>query len=174
MTLPTPDNADPFTKVERALWAVLEADTEFCALVARANRVNFANPACPTDPVRESLSTADMPEVMILPTTAAPNTHRTSAGPSLRQDYNLIITSGDARTHAKLNPVKWAVWKAFERLMDDMTTRCPFVRKVDTGNFNDGFNNPAPGTVNDRGPRGWGSVLEIQVLMFFEKAVLGT
>jgi len=154
---------DPFTQVERAIWQVLEAHTGFAALVKANNRVNFANPSGSTDPVRDSLQTSDMPEVMILPTNASPSNRR-SSGPGLTQSFNLVITSGDARTHAKLNPVKWAAWSALERLNDQLKDRCPFVAQVNTGSFADGF---STGEQPERGPRGWNSVLQIDVVMVF-------
>lgn len=159
-------NPDPFTQIERALWHVLESHSPFTDLVKPGNRIKFAHTDTGRDPIKDELQTADMPEVMILPTTTA-GKNRSSKGPGITQSFNLVITTGDTRTWVKLYPVKWEVYRAFEKLNDQIKHLCPFVTQVNVGGFSDGFN---VGEQRERGPRGWNSVLDIGVDSIFSHA----
>lgn len=158
---------DPFTQGERLLWAVLEGSEAFTSLVREGNRIKFGTSDALEEPRLDSTHVTDYPRVAIYPGSGQSNKVRTSAGPSLSQVYIIEISSGSMRTHAKMNPVKWAVWRAIEALLDQTKARMAFTYQVNTGSFQDSVN---LGNQDERGPRGWVSVLDVTVEMKFPKS----
>lgn len=60
---------DPFTAILEATWAMLEANDGFTSIVKVKNRIKFDM----DDPIKQNVSTADKPEVRLVPTSVGPD-----------------------------------------------------------------------------------------------------
>lgn len=90
---------DPFTVVMAQTWAMLEANAGFTDLVLVGNRIKFDE----DDPVKERVSSADKPEVRLIPLTLGPgdNIAQMNVAASntslIKFDMELQISTGQVR-----------------------------------------------------------------------------
>jgi hypothetical protein len=103
-------NRDPLSLVYAALWDVLESSADFCRLVQPGNRIKFLGTS--RDPWKDMLSTADLPEVRIVPAGGAANLHLASNTDRLVQRLRVQVSSGDRRVDAAFFPVVWEIYRA--------------------------------------------------------------
>lgn len=108
--LPATEPENPYTKLIRALWDMLEADPHFCALVRPGNRIKLLGPD--RDPIKETVSEADRPEVRIVIVSSTPHPLRTSNSSSTAERLEIQCATADQRYTAGYHDLKWAVYRA--------------------------------------------------------------
>lgn len=162
-------DGNPFILVYNALWALAEASYPLSQQVRVGNRIKF-NQAGQSDPTKRQVSNADLPELILVSTSAAANLRDTSSSSSCVRQYDWIIATGDTSQVNKLLPLEWALYCA----MVDWPTvlaalRWPsdapggFVKRVNFNAMNGGLADPE----RNRGIVGWSSIWSIEVEMVF-------
>lgn len=110
----TPDPNIIYKRVERGLWAALEADANFAATVQPNNRIKHCTDAQP-DMDKPFNLPADMPAVRIAPNgwkryVRGSNTY------ALELSYVLEVWTGDKRTTRWYGDAQWYAWIVFLRM----------------------------------------------------------
>lgn len=146
---------NPIRLLYAALWEILEGQADFAAAVAEGNRIKYTEAARAPD--KDTLSTADHPQVRILAKGFRPHLHRTSSGSSLAVLWSIEVSSGDQRFRT-LFDVEWSIYRAMENWQTHVTAvlwnekelvkSCrPVAVKTELGD-----------PEVDRGNRGWSAV----------------
>jgi hypothetical protein len=102
-------NDNPLRQIHNALWAMLEASSDFCSFVAPENRIKFNGDALPAD--TPQISTGSTPEVRVLHVGLEPHLQRTSDRSSVVARWEIQIHSGDDRLLTDLD-IEWAILRA--------------------------------------------------------------
>lgn len=107
-----PDSTlDPLTQVHDALWAMLEADLAWCALVPPGNRIKFRGLGA--SPRKDAqLSPADRPEVQIRAAAVTPYLNADSSNTRIGVRFEIQIATGEQGFDASLFPVLWETIRA--------------------------------------------------------------
>jgi hypothetical protein len=116
---------NPIRLVYKALWDLVEAQTQFTDAVPAGNRIKYTG----SDPHPEKtarLPPADFPEVRLVARSMRPHLDRTSNGASLTVAWAFQVNSG-SQLFAGLMDVDWAIFLAMSTwasyLMSDEDTR---------------------------------------------------
>lgn len=150
--------ADPFTQVYEALWALLEAHSDFAALVKPGNRIKFSEKPREKPQLRE----ADVPEVRIVPGELRPHLFRTSSSSTINRIYRVEISTNDLRITAAAFPVEWAILQAVAGAEDSLTS-LSFVRQARP------ISGETPGPDPSMRSDGWHTVVSLDVMMSFPR-----
>jgi len=157
---------DPFSLVYNALWTLLEAHAEFAALVKVGNRIKF-NAAGGDDPIKDKLSSADLPEVRLLCTGTSPHVQHTSGSSSCIKFFEIQVATRSQQYTAELFPVEWEIYRAMSKwatVLSALTWNSKTFVKL--ARPTDGQQGVSTDDV-DRGGHGWVSVWGIEVQMWF-------
>lgn len=159
---------DPFTLVFDSLWSLLENWTPFTNLVPVGNRIKYTSGT--RDPEKELMSTADTPEVRIIPTSSLTHLHRTTNSTSVLQRLEIQTSSGDQRLEEKHFPVKWEVIRALTNWRSEVEALVwnskKFVKNVKGHEALEGV---SEFDIN-RGIKGWSAIWSCEIEMFFTTA----
>lgn len=165
---------NPLEMVYDTLWSMAFASAELSALVKPGNRVRYDRGALnKRDPLREQVSNADLPEIVLVSTSTAANLMETSHTTRLTRSYDWIISSGEMPNN-KLSEVEWALmcamvdWPAHLCALRWPDDSWQFVKRHSVTSVNSGFADPQ----RNRGVRGWSSVWSIEVEMHFKTSDL--
>lgn len=102
----------PLVLIHDALWTMLEAHAGFTELVPVGNRIKLTN--IRGQAIKPRTSTADMPEVRIIPTGGLPHLQRTSNSSTILKRWEVQAVSGE--THIiKMMDLEWEVFRALSR-----------------------------------------------------------
>lgn len=101
---------DPYTKVARALWALLRSEPTFASLVAVGNRVDFTGDM--RRPMKPQVADADLPEVRIVISQSVPSVPNTSDTANDVVRFDIQVASGDMRLQEQHFPIRFAILKA--------------------------------------------------------------
>lgn len=101
---------DPFTIVYEGIWDMLEANADFCTLVKPGNRIKYNGPARPA--IKDEISTADTPEVRVVPLSTEYHLQRTSNGTSITKTYGIEVSSGSTIAANGVWAVEWQILRA--------------------------------------------------------------
>ena len=88
---------DPFTLVYDALWELLDSSARLRELVKAGNRINL-NRYDDRHPIKEEVSSADLPELIIIPVSGG-ETKQTSGARILVQRYRIILSTCEQRVN---------------------------------------------------------------------------
>jgi|TARA_R100000093_G_scaffold60439_1_gene31968 hypothetical protein len=151
---------DPFTAVLKALWDILEANSEFSSLVSLGNRRKLWTGDTKID--KDSYSPADLPEVTIVPAGGTSNPVATSTGGNVIQIYRIQMLDGNLQASSSYFPLKWAIFKALASI--DGLLSLSYVRGISVGD-----------SVEERSFEdhpGWKLGIEIEVQMWWARTYL--
>lgn len=96
---------NPFDDVYNALWKCVGTSREMMELIRVGNRIRFDKEF---NPVKEDLSSADLPELVLsCEGTASVNLHRTSCHSSIVRRYAWLLSTGDLRLNHLFNRIEW-------------------------------------------------------------------
>lgn len=159
---------DPYSLVMAELWAVLEADDKFSLYVKPGNRIRYVNGS--PDPEKETVSTADTPEVRIIPVSSEPGRIASSSSYSDRMTFEIQWASGDQRADYQHLKLRWLIFRAFMR-ENRMLARVKaltyngnkFVQNVFLESITDGVSQQDL----NRGIKGWSGIMAVSVEMIF-------
>ncbi len=104
---------DIFSAWEEGIWAIIESDPRLVSLVRLRNRIKMVDSAQPFKP---DPSSADVPELMLVPTTGQRDEASTgSSSYGFIQRYTLVISTDQARTNQdrSVYAVMSAIFSAF-------------------------------------------------------------
>lgn len=152
-------NDDIFTRIERGLHALLRSSFGLSEAVKPGNWVDFTQPII--EPVRDSASTQDLPELRLYPAGLARQAH-TSDNTIWNQSYTVEVVSGDKRTSEWHNRVKIGILLAIQSAKNTelglpglvVDTVCPGIAE---GPYND----------DDSGTRHAGWIMRATVVVRF-------
>jgi len=161
---------NPFILLYDALWELLESYAGFTDLVRLGNRIKFSGDN--RAPVKQEMQSADLPEVRLVCTGGTPHVQRTSGSSSCTKTFSVQIATGDQRYNESLFPVEWAIYKAMARWQsilgaliwegESFVKQCqPVSSRIGLAEFDVA-----------RGIKGWTSVWEIEIDMWFSTAIL--
>ncbi len=144
---------------------MLEDYSAFTAGVAAGNRVKFTS--ADRAPAKDEVSSADLPEVRLVPTVGTPHTERTSNSSSVVKRWEVQVSTGDQRLDVAAFPLEWEVLRA----MHDWRTRLvtlewagkKYVKRCQCVESSVGVSN----SDLDRGIRGWSTIMVLEVEMWF-------
>lgn len=161
--------SDPITKVFDGLWAMLEGDSRFTALVPSNNRIKYNT----REGDKLEVSTADFPDTRIRYLGGTPHTERTSNSSTLFLVWSVEVATGDQR-YATIFPIEWAVYCALLGWGTHLRTLtyggvAGFVKNAYyTGTTTAAIDN----NQLNRGTKGWSSVWQGEVQMWFATALI--
>jgi len=159
---------DPFSLVEAAIWAALESSGGVRALVKVANRRRLidTNP----EPVRDSVTTEDLPELMVWPAGGAfnqPGSGVSSSSFSCVAQWMIGVTTDEVRTNRdrSIHAVTWACFCALMKMRNNGPYDLSFVTNVDVDSLTVQPGEAVPG--RDRQVNGWKGLLSVRVRMVY-------
>jgi hypothetical protein len=142
---------DPWTQVINQLWALLEANVDFCTVVKPANRIKFTLTS-QQNPIKENIQNSDTPEVLIEPTTSKEKVAHTNLGSESDQTFSIQLTTLDMRLRKSdktgAEDLRWLLWQIINSAGD--TLGLDFVYKARITTSMSHFIDPIT-----RGTRGW-------------------
>lgn len=162
---------DPISLVHAKLWDLALLHPYIAARVLSGNRIKLDHPK--RFPLEHAIGEADLPELMLLPTTGVQFDVQDSQKARLVRDFEWGLSTGDLRVAEQLFPLEWALFRAMAGARVAMLTtptwnEKAFVQDVTTG--------PARSTMGDqehnRSIPGWYGVYLVRVSMQFDRADL--
>ena len=163
--LPEEPFTNPFLMVYNSVFNLPLKDSRFVRLVDEGNRIRFDQ--SDRDPIKRNTSTADYPEVMLIPRGFQDiNLHSNSSSSRLRYGYQWIISTGDFR-YSIISAVEWALFAAMSKYRCEVTT-LQWGEKVFALQLNiDGSQMGEQESLQRRGLNGWAVLWNIFVEMNF-------
>lgn len=159
--------SDPITQVIDALWAALESNSAFTALVKVGNRIKITgdDPA----PIRTLTSVADKPEVMITLRGAGTfNPRKTSDCATLAETFEISVSTSEMRIQKSLGPIKFAILCALVKLDSTIQGSLPWVTALAV-DAEITSTNSMRGNKQDHGADGWSTIVLVRVDMTFSR-----
>ena len=158
---------DPFTMVYTALYDMLMEREDFKELIRIGNQIRFDSDT-DRDPIKENVSSNDLPEVALLVMNATEvNIHSTSSTSMITRQYGWYVATGDLRLGEYLSPIEWAIYSGMLGWQTKITALqwCgkSFVKRVNFVDVTVGFTDIEA----NRGIRGWSSIWNCEVEMHF-------
>jgi len=125
---------DPLSQVYDAMWALLEASEDFCALVPKPYRIKYVDdatvdPAIPAYrfPEQSTRKPDEYPQVKIEPGGAPADMYCTSDATRVNERFNIWAITGDRRLYylqgdiyQGILPLQWAILRAMMGWEDSM------------------------------------------------------
>lgn len=142
-------------------------------LDATARAKHFPDITSTTDgrPVKTNIQDADSPEILIVPTGGSVVIGRTNTDHRVTQAYSVRITSIKMVTHAELNPVLFALFRAFCRIKR-LNQRLGLPEFVETVRHADYATSISDLDDGQRGTLGWITALNIEIDFHFSDETL--
>jgi hypothetical protein len=112
-----PNEINPLTKIYLAIWELLNASPEFAEAVRVGNQVSYMREDN-RDPLKQSVATADLPEVALVQNGIDCNLFNTSSGTKFVVEYALIINTGDFRLGETTSLLNWVAVCQFAKWKD--------------------------------------------------------
>ena len=111
---------DPLTQLHEALWDLLEADTDFAALVPAKNRIKYVGTDALKYPEAGSRQADGYPQVTIQPASGSVHyLYASCAADKLHERFQVMVWTGakpasylQGSRYQGLFPVKWCIYKA--------------------------------------------------------------
>ena len=98
---------NPFTLVYTELWTILEQRSEIDLLVKEGNRIRYDKTR---DPHKRTISTADVPELLLAAESTISNLKSSSSSTSIDVSYGIVAATGDYRYTIFLAQVQWMLF----------------------------------------------------------------
>lgn len=157
---------DPLSKLHNAIWDLFEGSPEFVAMFKPGNRIKFNSPT-DTNPVKQTVATADTPEFAVVPQGITPNLFDTSSSTKVVARYQLIVNTGDWRVNEISNIANWIILCNLAKWRDTLTALTwkgkPYVKVVRVLDLQQGETDAQ----RNRGIRGWATVWQCEIEMHF-------
>jgi len=163
---------DPYTLVHDALWAALEAHSDFTNLVPVGNRIKFSGDD--RSPIKDRITSADTPDVRIaMRSLTCRDTGASGPSEMDRVQFNVELATGDQRLDARAFPIVWAIRQA-------IFNADAALKAIEFNSKTAWVLNPHTGTVDfglaqdkeTRGIIGWAAVVSVEFHLWFSKTDL--
>lgn len=165
----TPGN--PFTLIFDGLWALLESNPQFVLDVPSGNRIKYNIPQN-RDPFKQQVAVADLPEVVLVCTSAQGFLHNSSSTCRCVRGYSILISTGDFRVNELLHQVEWDVFTAMFNWRTALSSlkwnNKSFIKRLDLTQITQGLSDKE----RNRGIQGWSAVWGCEVEMVFNNTDL--
>jgi hypothetical protein len=163
-------DVDPFTQVHRAIAKAILADARVAEQVKANNVVTWDNTR---GPIKERLTTADLPELQLRAGTLAVNLGSKSCGTELTRAYSLVLNTGEQQLSVNLYPLEWALIGVayrlkFEYLLSGLLyKKRSFVTDCNIVSAEAGLSSAD----DNRGITGWTALWTLEVQMNFSELI---
>jgi hypothetical protein len=159
---------DPFTLVHDALWAALEANSDFTDAVPEQNRIKFSGND--RSPVKDRITSADTPDVRIVMQSLAARETGVSNGEFDRVRFLIELATGDQRLDARAFPIVWAIRQAIYSADEAMAAvefnaKTGWILSPHTGIIDFSISDD----VTNRGIIGWAAIIGVEFQLIFSK-----
>ena len=160
---------NPIQQVYDAIWHLIESNEELTELVKLNNRIRFED----RDPMKDEISTSDLPEIRLVPVGGSSSQGISSSQDRLIKRFRIDISSG-TQDVSELFELEWRLFCAlspWQEVLYGLTLNgCKFVIACRGLSIREGI------TQSDlnRGIRGWSSMWECEIEMFFNKSSLSS
>lgn len=159
-------SSDPFSMLYTAMFNAVADSERVKKLVNSGNIVRLDGRS--RSPLKEVTADADLPELVLVPTTAEVNLHSTSSSSRVVRQYQWLLSTGDLRLTYRLEPVAFALLCAMSDWRTTIGTltwnNASFVKRVDMLSATIGMSD----SEKNRGIRGWSCVWDGEVEMHFK------
>ncbi len=162
---------NPFDMVYDALWDLAEGSHLLSSLVKPKNRIKL-NGRTDYSPIKDEVSRADLPELMLISTGSRGNMQNTSSSSMFIRTYEWMIATGNQNVMGGLLDVEWALFCAMcnwpnviNALQWNGEAFCKrtALTTIDTG---------LADAERNRGIEGWSSLWGVEVEMHFKTSEL--
>lgn len=99
---------DPFTMIYTTLWDLINANDRLMELIRLRNRIDYSGDY--RNPEKDTLSSADLPELRLVPSGGAAHLRRTTHSTSITRRFAFQLHSGSRRLHKMLFPIEWELF----------------------------------------------------------------
>lgn len=123
-------------------------------------------------PLKEKISVADLPELVLTVRSMTANLNNTTSTSSCTRQYAWMLSAGDYRYSQIMSPIEWALFAAMSNWRDVVTALLwrdkSFVKRVQLLGGSSGLSDPA----QNRNIIGWSAVWAVEVEMHFAQTDL--
>lgn len=177
-------SGDPFTLMHRGVWYALMGHPPLAALVRANNRLNVIADGVSDPFAKAEVSTADLPEIEVLPGEWTCQDHQGKYGNTsslpITQTFNIVIRTDklNAAHDAGINAIKWEVYRALVKYRHksagtpNVTYSWPDSGRDAVGvrgGTEDGRGGVDPAT----GLRGWHCLMQMRVTVYLSHDIIG-
>lgn len=156
-------STDPFSRVLAGLWNLLLSDDTLAGMVKPGNCVRFDD-AQDRQPLKPQVQGADLPEMIILPTSGVQTAGATSSSHKFLKNWTIQIDTGDQRFAQILAPLQYRVTIILANSVDKLPG-CDFVVRMRQMTDNDILI-----TANEQNaPRGWRCVAGVMTELWLSR-----
>lgn len=155
-----PEENDPLTQIYDGIWKLVEDFQLFADTVRVGNRISLADSS--RYPYKESVSTKDLPEVILHPSGGQCFLHDDSDTSRFVRYFQFLISTGDMRVDHLHFPLQWHVIRAisdWKSSIGGLTWKeHPFLYNMDIPDTTEGESDPE----RNRNIEGWSSIVQIR------------
>lgn len=159
---------DPLTQVYNALWELVADSEELANFVREGNRIKLNR----HNPLKQNIAASDVPELLLVPSSALSNLHQTSSSSQLQMTFEWVLVTGSMDITEFLLPVSWELFRAMrpwgESLKGLTWNGEEFVKKLELLNMTTGQSDAQ----RNRGIEGFTSIWACEVTMIFKSSLL--
>lgn len=157
---------DPLTLVYDALWNLLWDWPTLCKIISPGNRIKLIDSGEANEPNKESLSDADLPEIILFPEGQTPHIQRTSSSSTIVHRFTLRLQVGSKMLN-EFFPLVWEVYRALSNWFSVLSALTwndkQFVILARPIAVTEGFAD----RIERRGISGWVSIWSCEVTLTF-------
>jgi len=156
---------DPLSIVFKSLWNCAEASEHVTELVRLKNRIRLDQN---NDPIKRTVTDADLPELTLLTDGGNVGLQVTSSGTKITKNFAWMIATGQTLVCERILPVEFALVRAMknwpEHVAQETWNGKRFVNVVRMNDITEGESDPE----RNRGIKGWSALMNIEVEMTFQ------
>ena len=161
-------STNPITRIEEALWELLEANADFIKLVPAGNRIKTTEPLLPMAE-KEVAQHADKPEVRIIVAGGAMRPDNDSSQSHFKRVFALQVSTAD-QYRKTVDDVEWQIFRSiaygWRTKLDGLTwTSKRYACHMRPADVKEDLE-------SDRSIKGWQTVAMLPVDLFFDTADL--
>lgn len=151
---------DPYTAVYKKIWAIAEGHAALASRVKAGNRIKFDEDRG-AEKLKVEPSTGDLPELMLEPVGQVEE-RSTSTARIIHQSFQFVLATGTTRVDADagLFRITWELQRAFEQYGKNHGGKLGLAY---VGSMTWKVGGQAIGSPDDRGRRGWATLMTVNV-----------
>lgn len=158
---------DPFSQVYNALWSLADGSAQLTSLVRPGNMIRLNDTTRPRSPLKDEVSNADLPEIVLVSNAVNGNLLNTSSSSMIIRQFQWIIATGDMSVVRRLLPIEFALFSAmcnWPTVLGSLRWNDqPFVKRCGLVSVDNGLTD----SERNRGIRGWSAIWTVEVEMHF-------
>lgn len=155
---------DPISTFYDHMWDAALAVPELAALILPGNRIRFDS-ATDREPLKESVSAADCPELVLVPNVISWGNGDNSSTTRMSVTMIWVVTTGDLRIAHHIAPVLWQLYRAmflFQRELGNYQyNAAQYIESLDSISTNTAYLD----ATENRGIKGWSASMSINATL---------